>query len=240
MSGLRGAITSDRLRSTVTLNDLRCAIGLYTLRSTVSVNDLRGAIALYPLRRTITSDNLWSAIALSDLRRTITSDSLWSTIALNDLRIAIGLYDLRGTVTSNNLRSAIALYTARSTVALDGLRYTVAVHSLGRSVDNWLLIGNWLGLKILSTSRRCETSSATTEEANRASLWLLLPRTVHVAQVHTAQQAVIVDVWPLTSLSTLVILLGRRTVVIGLYDRLGRYSTCTQCFSLIESSVDRR
>ena len=108
------------------------------------------------------------------------------------------------------------------------------LNGLGLSVSKGLLVLTVLLLSaeaLLATQLLCVS-----EEANWASLGLLVEAVVDEAQVHALQETVFVDVSSLTSLSPVVILYGRGTVVVGGFVGLFWSTGCT---SLGESGVDQ-
>ena len=211
------------------MNELWSSVGLNVLWSAIALGSLRSNVALYILR---------SHVALNDLRSSIALDSLRSAITLYGLRSAVALYRLWSSKALNNLRSS---------VALDGLSSTIALHLLRCCVYYWLLVDDWLLLNELCCFRS-ECAAASAKEANWSSLLLLLPAIVHVTQVHALQQAMIMYIWSLTSFSSLMILLWRWTVIVGLrcisrcsngINFSGIISLNTELVNFIDESIDR-
>ena len=192
---------------------------------------LRGTVRLRSLGSTVTSWSLRGTICLGLLRSAILLRLLWGTVSL-------GL--LRSTISLGLLRSTIDRWLLRSAVSNDLLRSSITNDLLWLSVSDWLSISNWLlngtkSTELLGTSGGAEGTTTTGKETDGTRLGLILQDTVDVAQAHALEEAVIVDVGSLASLSSGVILYGRRSVVVRFWGVL----LCIICTrSLVEGVIN--
>ena len=260
--GLLGSVWARWLGRTVRVLSLGGSEGVLSLLRSVWVRWLGRTIWVLSLLRSSWSlrstwavrvlSFLWAVWVLS-LLGSIRAGRLLNTIrwlSIRLLRLTVGLLRL----TVGLLRLSIGLLglsvsLLRLTINLLGLSIDLlglAIDLLGLTVDLLRLSKNLLAVLVvlrLSVSNWLllvstgESTKRSTKKGDSAAtvLVLVLESTTDEAQVHRFEESVIMDVRSLTSLSSRVILYGRRSVVVRIWGVL----LCIICTrSLVEGVIN--